>query len=230
MFTSTEDFQVVDLSHELSEDNPTWTGECGFHSKLDFDYPEVGCRVMSYELIAGVGTHMDAPLHFFPKGQDIATLSPRNFVARLCVIRVSSELNSDYLISASDVLEYEEKYGKIPLRSLVVGDTGWATYWNDQVRYRNLDADEKMHFPGFSVSAVELLLKREIVGIGIDTLSPDGGNTDFPVHHLLLNQGKYIIENLANLDLVPEKGAWMIALPSKIKQGAESPCRCIAII
>lgn len=221
---------IVDLSHELHGGVPTWTGDCGFRSCVDLDYDDVGCRVMSYQSAAGVGAHMDAPSHFVAGAVGISEISVENLVAPLCVIRVSIGEDSDYLISEEDVVRFEKRYGSIPERSLVVADTGWAQYWKDSERYRNMDPSGQMHFPGFHVDAVERLLHRGIAGIGVDTLSPDGRSTEFFVHHLILPQGKYIIENLANLHLVPEFGAWAVALPPKIHGGAEAPCRCIALV
>ena len=88
-----------------------------------------------------------------------------------------------------------------------------------------------MHFPSFSAKATELLIERNIAGIGIDTLSPDTGALGmFPAHQIMLSAGKFIIENLTNLKLLPAFGAQIIALPLKIKDGPESPARVIAIV
>ena len=85
-------------------------------------------------------------------------------------------------------------------------------------------------FPGLSVKAAEFLVEREVIGLGIDTLSPDGTNDDFPVHQILLGQGKYIVENLAHLDQIPIIGASIIVLPLKIEGATESPIRAIGVI
>ncbi|MCB1108882.1 MAG: cyclase family protein, partial [Chlamydiia bacterium] len=125
----------------------------------------------------------------------------------------------------------EEKHGKIMANSLVVAFTGWQQYWSDPVRYRGEDEKGRKHFPGFSKEAAEYLLEREVAGIGIDTLSPDGSNQDdFPVHWAILGAGKYIIENLNNLDQVPSTGAWAVSFPTKINEGAEAPLRCAALV
>jgi len=217
--------EVIDLSHEVHPGIPTWTGQCEFRSHVEMDYGEEGFRVQHYDHTAGIGTHMDGPSHFDPDGEHIANIDVDTLVAPLCVIRVDSETFPDILITPQNVKDYEKAHGKIPPRSLVVADTGWAKHWNNPTKYRN-----KMHFPGFSPDSIELLLKRRIVGIGIDTLSPDGRNMKFPVHHLLLKKGKYIIENVANLQKVPDSGAWAVALPTKIRNGTEAPCRLIALI
>jgi len=38
------------------------------------------------------------------------------------------------------------------------------------------------------------------------------------------------LENVANLDRLPEHGAWVIALPMKIAGGSGGPLRMVAII
>ena len=47
---------------------------------------------------------------------------------------------------------------------------------------------------------------------------------------MLFKEKKYIIENIANGDLLPPKGAYVMALPLKIQNGGESPARVIALI
>lgn len=217
--------EVIDLSHEVHPNIPTWSGQCGFRITVEMDYDEEGCRVMHYDMESGIGTHMDAPSHFNPNGENISDLDINTFVAPLCVIRVDSDSFPDIFVTPQNIKDYEAKHGKISPGSLVVADTGWAKHWNNPSKYRN-----KTHFPGFSVESAEVLLKRRIVGIGIDTLSPDGRNMNFPVHHLLLKKGKYIIENIANLPNVPDSGALAIALPPKIRGGTEAPIRLIALV
>jgi len=38
------------------------------------------------------------------------------------------------------------------------------------------------------------------------------------------------LENLADLDKVPETGAWIVALPMKIAGGSGGPLRIIALV
>ena len=88
-----------------------------------------------------------------------------------------------------------------------------------------------MHFPGFSKEAAELLIERDVAGIGIDTFSPDPGiSTDLSVHHSMLQHNKYLIENLTNLDQLPSAGAFICALPIKITAGPEASARVIAFV
>jgi len=224
MFLFKKPVQLIDLTQTLHPDIPTWDGGCGFRSHTELDYSD-GCLVKRYDCVAGVGTHMDAPSHFFSEGKDIASLATQDLVAPAAVIHLSEKIHSNYFLSVQDILNDEKEHGKIQKGNFVFVSTGWDQYWNEPERYRN-----DLHFPGISSDAAELLLEREIIGIGIDTLSPDGSNVAFPVHHLLLGSGKTIIENLTSLDRLPMRGAHIFALPSKVKGGAEAPVRVIGVV
>lgn len=219
----------IDLTQSLNSSIPAWEKSCGFKSHITVDYDQ-GCRAQKLEIAAGIGTHIDAPAHFIPNGQDIASLSLEKLIVLARVIDLSANLDPDYLASPEDIIEHEKKYGKIPENNLIIFHTTWSRYWFDVKKYRNEDKNGTMHFPGISPDTAELLINRNIAGIGIDTLSPDGGNTEFPVHHLLLEQDKYIIENMANTDLLPPIGSIVIALPLKIEGGTESPARVVGLV
>jgi kynurenine formamidase len=118
---------------------------------------------------------------------------------------------------------------QIQANSFVVGFTGWSRRWGDPDQYRNV-VNGSMCFPGFSQEAAELLLERNVAGVGIDTLSPDGSNMEFPVHLSFLRAGKVLLENLTNLDRLPAAGSYILALPLKIKGGTESPIRAVGLI
>lgn len=187
-------------------------------------------RVQQVKMHAGVGTHMDAPCHLIPGGLSIADLPLEQFIAPACVIDVSTKANADYEISMEDVKAYEKTYGPILKGSLIIGYTGWSRFWSDSDSYRNVDKEGRMHFPTFSAKAVEYLLKREIAGVAIDTLSPDCSDITYPVHQLMLGAGKYIIENIANCEKMPPSGSYVIALPLRVEEGSEAPVRIIALI
>ena len=42
--------------------------------------------------------------------------------------------------------------------------------------------------------------------------------------------GKILIENVANLDIMPPSGGFVMVLPIKIKDGTESPVRLVGLI
>lgn len=217
MFSS---LKLIDLTHEISPDIPTWTGGCGFKADIKMDYPE-GLRVQKLHMHAGIGTHMDAPSHFYEQGQSLSDLDLTKFIVPLVVI--TKNLKEGEFFELEDVENFLLENGPLEPGSFVAFCSGWFKKFSDKDAYR-----AHLRFPGVRKEAVEHLLNEEICGIGIDTLSPDGCDPTHPVHHLLLPKGLYIIENLTQLDQVPSKGSYLIALPLKIKGGTEGPVRAIA--
>ncbi len=221
-------FRVIDLTHPLDENVPTWNGSCGFKLEVKLDYP---VRVQSLKSHAGVGTHIDAPTHFIKDSWSIADIPLENLIVPVCVLNLTHKMDADYFVSPQDILDFEKVHGRIADGKLVLAHTGWDQFWDSSLRYRNPDRDGKMHFPGFSAETAAFLLKRNIVGLGIDTLSPDGShNEKFPVHELILGAKKYILENVANLKLMPPIGAYVVALPPRACNATESAARVIGLV
>jgi len=222
-------FKIEDLTQPLSPNVPTWNGSCGFCLEMKKDYDRM-FRVHQFKMHAGIGTHMDAPSHRIQGGLSIADIPVEQLVVPICMIDVSSKAGANYEISVQDIQDHETAYGFIPSNSLVIAFTGWSRFWMNSEAYRNIDANGQMHFPAFSAKSVELLLKRNIAGIAIDTLSPDCLDPDFTVHKLILGAGKYIIENIADCSKLPFRGSYAIALPLRAENSTESPIRIIALI
>ncbi len=96
----------------------------------------------------------------------------------------------------------------------------------------NQDAEGVLHFPGLSLQAAQYLVERaHPLAIGIDTASIDYGLAkNFEVHHFTMAAGLYHLENVANLDQLPATGAYVIALPMKLRGGSGSPTRVLAVL
>lgn len=64
------------------------------------------------------------------------------------------------------------------------------------------------------------MANRDPVGIGLDTMSLDPGNSaDFAVHVEFLTSGRYGIESMANLDRIPPRGALAFVGPVPWEDG-----------
>jgi kynurenine formamidase len=183
------------------------------------------------------GTHLDAPLHF-GEGQASADEVPVDqLIATAVVIDVSPEAaaDRDYQLSRDDVVAFERRHGAVPAGAIVLLRTGWAERWPDPVLYLGDDTPgdaSNLHFPSYGADAAEYLVgERHVGALGVDTASIDPGNSqDFPVHRIAALANVPGLENLANLDQVPEKGAWVIALPMKIAGGTGGPLRIVALV
>lgn len=219
--------KFIDLTHLITPNIPNWDNASCFHIENALDYDK-GLRTQKIQMIAGIGTHMDAPSHFIRGGLSIDDIPLEKLIVPTCIINVSDKAGADYLISVKDIQDYEKNHAPIPENSFVIGYTGWSRFWPDIERYRNPDDKGRMHFPSFAAEAAQLLLEKDIAGIGIDTLSPDC-DLAFPVHKLLLGKGKYIVENLANCHLMPAQGAHVLLLPLNM-DSTESPIRAVGIV
>ena len=89
-----------------------------------------------------------------------------------------------------------------------------------------------MHFPGYSSDAAKFLVEgRNVLGLGIDTLSIDyGSSKDFAVHRYTLGHSLYHLENVANLDRAPAHGAIVVVAPMKLEGGSGGPVRIFALL
>ena len=221
--------KIIDLTHSLTETVPTWNGSCGFLPAIKLDYDQ-RCRVQNIKMHAGVGTHIDAPAHFIPGGRDVSELPLEHLLVPLYVIDVSHRVNDNasYQLQPDDIIQYEKVHGIIVPKSFVAICTGWSERWPYPDQYRNVDQQGNMHFPSIAPQAAELLIERAIVGVGIDTLSPDCSQEQFPVHEKILGSDKYIVENIAHLDKVDTTGYVACILPLKGKGLVEAPVRMIA--
>ncbi len=222
-------YTLIDLTHTLSAEIAHWNMGCNFEHEMTIDYSDVEgavkFRAHQIKMSEGIGTHMDSPAHCFANALTIPEIPLQKLLASCVVIDVSKNIHERFKLSCEDIIEYENNFGQIAPNDFIFIYTGWSRFWTNPEKYRN-----NLIFPSVSIEAAEFLLQRNICGIGIDTLSPDCIDSGFPVHRLLLNSGKYIVENVANLDKLPAKGAYSLALPMKIGGGTEAPVRLIAFV
>ena len=183
------------------------------------------------------GTHLDAPVHFAEGGDDVASIPLDRLVLPGIVVDVSESAaaDSDYLVTAGDVLAWEEEHGQVPAGSAVLIRTGWASRWPDALAYLGDDTPgdaSNLHFPGVGEDAARLLLEDRDIGLlGIDTASVDyGQSTDFIVHQIGGAAGVPNLENVGDLTEVPETGFLLAALPMKIEGGTGAPVRIVALV
>lgn len=229
--------KTVDLTYELDDRSPFWpegSPQSPFHATAGASYEHDGYFLRNLQLPEHFGTHMDAPLHFDPKGRSLDEIPVQDFFLNAVVvdIRPAVGTNPDYRLSVQDLENWEKAHGPFPRGGAVLVLTGWGSRWPSQQRYMNQDAKGVLHFPGISLEAAHYLLEHaRPKAIGIDTASVDyGPSPNFEVHHLTMHAGLYHLENLANLEQLPAMGASIIALPMKLRGGSGGPTRVLALI
>ena len=230
----------IDLTYDFSSESVYWPTAETFKFDTAFEGTTAGGFYYSaFNFCAAEhgGTHLDAPVHF-AKGKWAADEIPLdNLVGEAVVIDVSDKTmkDADYLISSADIEAWEKANGTIAENSILLFRTGYGTYYPDAKKYlgtdeRGADAVAKLHFPSIHPDAAAWLVKnRKIKAVGIDVASVDYGQSkDFKTHQILYEQNISGFENVANLDKLPVKGAYVFALPMKIKGGSGGPLRIIA--
>ncbi|MDH7513003.1 MAG: cyclase family protein [Clostridiales bacterium] len=235
--------QFLDMTYPFDETSIYWpTAKPFMLTKVAWGKSEAGWWYASNEFSASEhgGTHADAPIHFAENGRTIDQIPLEEWMGPAVKINVTRRCagNRDYLLSVEDIEAWEKEYGKIPLDAWVIMYTGIGTaYYPDRKKVLGTDktsqeALPELSFPGFSQRAVEFLLReRDIRGIAIDTPSIDPGNSkDFRAHRILMAADKLALENIANLDKLPEAGATLFVIPMLIKNGTGAPARVFAIL
>ena len=226
--------RVLDLSYAINDKLVPWPGDDKFfEAKVNASVEKNGYFTRSFWMLEHYGTHLDAPAHFPPGKTTVNQIPAKQLFGPAVVIDVRAESGKDvdYQLSPARVQEWEKRHGRIPEGAIVLLRTGWSSRWPDARKYRNQDAQGKMHFPGFSAEAAKLLIERKISGLGCDTMSVDyGASSDYAVHHLALGAGLYHLENLADLSELAETGAFLVVAPIKLEGGSGGPVRVFALL
>lgn len=240
--------KVIDLTQTLAPEFPQIVlppefGQCWpFRVEEVSRYDERGPGWYWNNFSCGehTGTHFDAPIHWI-SGRDLPhnatdTVLVQQLVGGACVIDCSQQAveNADYLMTVDDLLSWESRHGRIPARSWVLMRTDWSKR-TDPVAYQNFD-ETGQHTPGPGVEAVKFLIQeRDIIGFGSEAIGTDAGQAyhlkpPYPCHSMMHGAGRYGLQCLTNLDLLPPTGAVIFAAPLKIRNGSGSPLRVLALV
>ena len=240
--TSFPNGKWIDLTHSFDENTIFWPTAESFHLDTVFEGTTDGGYYYSafqFCLAEHGGTHLDAPVHFSEGKWSVEQIPVNRGIGEAVVVDVSERAlkNPDYQISVADILEWEQINGEIPDSAMVLFRTGYGKFWPDRVSYmgtaeRGPDAVANLHFPGIHPDlAIWFTKNRNIKAVGLDTPSLDYGQSKlYESHQFLFKENILGFENLANLDLLPVKGSWIIALPMKIRGGSGGPLRIVALV
>lgn len=234
---------LVDLSHPYDDHTVFWpTTTEGFKlEKIADGVTPAGYYYAANNFCAAEhgGTHLDAPVHFAAGRQAVDAIPLDRLIGPAVVIDVTdaSSRNADYQVTTEDLQRWEGEHGPIAADAIVLLRTGFSTRWPDAARYlgtaeRGEAAVAKLHFPGLHPDAARwIVANRPIKAIGIDTASIDyGQSTLFESHRVLYDRNVPAFENLTGLERLPARGAHIIALPMKIRNGSGAPLRAVAIL
>lgn len=238
--------RIVDLTHTLDPEFPVLVlpeqfGQCApFRIEEVSRYDDRGPAWYwrNFSCNEHTGTHFDAPVHWVT-GKDIPnssvdSLGVDGFVRPACVLDFTKEVKDDpdFVLTADHIRSWEKRHGDIPAGNWVLFRTDWSKRGYED--YLNLKEDGA-HSPGPDAGAIRLLIERDAIGFGVETIGTDAGqggafDPPYPAHTLLHGAGRYGLQCLRNLDQLPPKGALIVAPPLKIKDGSGSPLRVLALV
>ena len=226
---------IVDLTYTLTPDFP-------YIPVRDLTFPfgmtpmatisKDGVAANSWHIHEHLGTHIDAPNHFTEGGLTVDEIKLEDLIVPVVVIDIIAKAaeDRDTELTKEDIANFESKHGRIPEHSCVMMLSGWEKYVRTPA-YLGLDTNHVKHFPGFSAAAVEFLVKeRNIAGIGVDVISFDPGRDSlYTAHKILCREGKWAVENIANLNKIPLTGATLFVGASKIGKATGGISRIFAV-
>jgi kynurenine formamidase len=191
-----------------------------------------GYYLQEWRIIEHIGTHVDAPGHFTVGGRLAPELRLSELIVPAVVIDIAERAaqDPDTVVTIDDVRSFERRHGRVPRDAAVLMYSGWGAKVGDPDAYRGTDAAGTLHFPGFGPDTTEWLLRRRgIRSLGVDTLSIDPGNsTTFETHLILTGADRYGVENLANLDRIPKRGATIVVGLIPYEEGSGGQARVFA--
>lgn len=233
--------KVVDLTYSFDDKTIYWpTAPTTFQlNRMSFGKTAAGYfyAANSFCTPEHGGTHLDAPIHFAEGKRTSDQIPLEQLIAPAVVMDVSAKAaaDPDYRLTLEDVRAWEAKHGPVAQGVFVLLRTGWGKRWPDRKRYLGDDKPgdaSNLHFPSYGAEAARYLVEQRKVGVlGVDTASIDHGpSKDFIVHQIASGANVPGLENVANLEELPETGAWVIALPMKIAGGSGGPVRVVALV
>lgn len=208
--------RIVDLTHILSEDMPLYPS-IPRPSFQDIATVETdGYGMSEFRFWNHIGTHIDAPSHHVI-GPTLDQIPPERLITHALVLDFTQHPKG--LIGIESI---EPHLRKIEPGSFVLINSGNSVRWGTEAYWTGWCYPDE--------EAARALIARGISGIGFDGPSADRVNLEsFPLHKVWLGAHRLILENVANLNQVPERFLLVIA-PLHVRGANGAPTRLFALL
>uniref|UniRef100_A0A8D8M2D4 Cyclase n=1 Tax=Cacopsylla melanoneura TaxID=428564 RepID=A0A8D8M2D4_9HEMI len=240
----------IDLSHPIDE-NTIFSDSSESVSVNTIAKDKIYTQYIIYQeqcLAEHGSTHVDAPKHFNKNGWTLSDI-PLDFLMTEGVhIDLSAEVNNNenFILLPHHFINWERQHGSLPKPCILLINFGWSWRYKQRVLYTN-EKDGIRYFPGLSKEAALWLVSTgKVVGIGVDTMSIDPGNsTSFDAHKILSEHNIYSIESInypnakskyqrkfdarfEHIATLPPRGFNLYVLPTNFLGGTGAPARVVA--
>ena len=218
--------RLIDLSHTLAPGIPLFGAQAPApvirpwmsHQQAAESgrYEGCTCEITEVNFLTSLGTYLDSPFHFDPKGRPIDALDLVQLILPGIVVDCTGCQPGQPI--GPEVLQDLAFAGKA-----VLFRTDWSRYWGDAETYRR--------FPYLTGPTALALRAGGARLAGVDFLVIDSvADPKRPVHVTLLKSNILIVENLANLSSLPSEGFTFFAVPVKVAGAAAFPVRAFAML
>jgi arylformamidase len=202
--------KIIDISPLVDPAINVWPGDTPFVRNVNLDIAK-GSNITLSEIqtTVHVGAHADAPNHYRADGEDI------------------SRRRLELYLGECNVVTVEQCYG----RRVVSGDIDLRAINTPRVLLRTRTFPDPRRwnndFASLSPELVDVLHKRGVVLIGIDTPSVDPFESkELEAHQAFARHDMAILEGLV-LDAAQDGRYELIALPLRLKGADASPVRAV---
>jgi len=230
-------YEWINLSHDVTKDMAIYQAFNPLKENILTTLAETGSDNREYTLGTSHGTHIDAPAHFMEGGRIMEEVPLKERVLPMYVLHLEDKVAAEngYAVTVDDIKAFEAEYGEIPEGAFVAFSSAWYKRIGSQADFTNQDENGVEVTPGWSVAALEYLSRdRKITAIGHETLNTDSGPEaaeagDLVAQRYWLNENKFQVEVMANLDKVPATGAIIFVTAPRIKNSVAFPAEVFAI-
>jgi kynurenine formamidase len=195
---------------------PVYPGDAEVEVTRVSEWRSGGCNLTTFAMSAHAGTHIDAPFHFVDQGTTVDGLSLDVLVGPAEVLDVGL-LAPDSDITAAML---EPFAGRVTKGSRVLLRTGWSTRFGAPEFFTK--------HPGLTSDAAQWLVDRHVALLGLEEPSVNT-RLNAEVHAIILGAGIALLENLTNLDRLPER-VFLVALPINLAGCDGAPVRAVALL
>jgi arylformamidase len=227
--SGTEDLpevRLVDLTHPVEAGMlthpglpaPKVTTHLSRADSVSHYAPGTTFEIGAVEMVGNTGTYLDAPLHRYADGADLAELPLQRTAALPGAV-------ADLTGLARREIAMNDLAGVAVAARALVLHTGWDRHWRT---------------PGYGIGAPYLsadaaadLVARGVLLVGIDSVNVDdieAPSRKRPAHSILLAGGVPVLEHLTGLAALPPQGFWLHAAPVPVRAMGTFPVRAYAVV
>ncbi|MFC1716101.1 cyclase family protein [Candidatus Poribacteria bacterium] len=218
--------RLVDLSHIITPETGSRPVQIEMVPTPEFGYfPEDQWYIMhNVAFLDHVGTHVEVPYHVVEQGDDLSEVPLERFCGDAIILNLTAvEPGSD--IALSTIQKAAEEAG-----GLKEGDIVFCRFDFD----RYYDQPDHPKAPCFTAESIQWLVDQGMKMMGVDTGGIELPSSDPRApkqynHHLLMDKGIPLIENLAHMDQLKQSRVTVFAFPVGIQKLDSFPLRVVAM-